>query len=87
VRVLRLRHSLFQKPSQSHPRRIPGSLTVSQIARTLGISPTWIYDRIYNGTINVSIDSVRRLYLFPDQPKTINLFKRLRAGKLKELLF
>jgi DNA invertase Pin-like site-specific DNA recombinase len=87
VRVLRLRHSLFQKPSQSHPRRIPGSLTVSQIARTLGISPTWIYDRIYNGTINVSIDSVRRLYLFPDQPKTINLFKQLRAGKLEELRF
>ncbi len=87
VRILRLRHSLFQKPSQSHPRRIPGSLTVSQIARSLGISPNWIYDRIYNGTINVAIDSVRRLYLFPDQPKTINLFKQLQAGKLKELRF
>ena len=87
MRVLRLRHSLFQKPSQSHPRRIPGSLTVSQIARSLGISPNWIYDRIYNGTINVAIDSVRRLYLFPDQPETIELFKQLRAGELKELRF
>jgi DNA invertase Pin-like site-specific DNA recombinase len=87
VRVLRLRHSLFQKPSQSHPRRIPGSLTVSQIARSLGIPATWIYDRIYNCKINIAIDSVRRLYLFPDQPKTISLFKQLRAGKLKELRF
>jgi hypothetical protein len=87
VRILRLRHCLFRKPSQSHPRRIPGSLTVSQIARSLGISPNWIYDRIHNGTINVASDSVRRLYLFPDQPKTINLFKQLRAGKLKELRF
>jgi DNA invertase Pin-like site-specific DNA recombinase len=87
VRILRLRHSQFQKPSQSHPRHIPGSLTVSQIARGLEISPNWIYVRIYNGTINVAIDSVRRLYLFPDQPKTIELFKQLRAGKLKELRF
>jgi hypothetical protein len=87
VRVLRLRHSLFQTPSQSHPRRIPGSLTVSQIARSLGIPANWIYDRIYNYTSNVAIDSVRRLYLFPDQPKTIRLFKQLRAGKLKELRF
>ena len=28
-----------------------------------------------------------RLYLFPDQPKTITLFKQLRAGKLQKLRF
>ena len=27
------------------------------------------------------------LYLFPDQPKTITLFKQLRAGKLQKLRF
>ena len=36
VRILRLRHRLFRKRSQSHPRHITGSLTVSQIARRLG---------------------------------------------------
>ena len=56
VRILRLRHRLFRKRSQSHPRHISGSLTVSQIARSLGISPHWIYDRIHNGTINVALD-------------------------------
>jgi DNA invertase Pin-like site-specific DNA recombinase len=87
VRILRLRHRLFRKRSQSHPRRISGSLTVSQIARSLGISPHWIYDRIHNGTINVVLDPKRRLYLFPDQPKTITLFKQLRAGKVQKLRF
>ena len=29
----------------------------------------------------------RDLYLFPDQPKTITLFKQLRAGKLQKLRF
>ena len=56
VRILRLRHRLFRKRSQSHPRHIPGCLTVSQVARQLGITPHWIYDRIHNGTIEVARD-------------------------------
>jgi DNA invertase Pin-like site-specific DNA recombinase len=87
VRILRLRHRLFRKRSQSHPRHISGSLTVSQIARSLGISPHWIYDRIHNGTIDVVLDPKRRLYLFPQRPKTITFFKQLRAGKLQKLRF
>jgi DNA-binding CsgD family transcriptional regulator len=87
VRAIRLRHRLFRKRSQSHPRNIPGSLTVSQIARSLEIPSHWVYDRIHNGTIQVALDSKRRLYLFPDQPKTITLFKQLRAGELQKLRF
>jgi hypothetical protein len=87
VRILRLRHRLLRKRSQSHPRRIAGKLTVSQLAHTLGITPHWIYDRIHNGTIQVALDPATNLYLFPDQPKTITLFKQLRAGKLQKLRF
>jgi hypothetical protein len=87
VRILRLRHRLLRDRSQSHPRNIPGSLTVSQISRSLGIPSHWIYDRIHNGAISVAIDSERRLYPFPDQPKTIALFKQLRDGKLQKLRF
>jgi DNA invertase Pin-like site-specific DNA recombinase len=87
VRILRLRHRLFRKRSQSHPRRIPGKLTVPQLAQTLGITSHWIYDRIHNGTIQVAVDPTTNLYLFPDQPKTITLFKQLPAGKLQSLRF
>jgi hypothetical protein len=87
VRILRLRHRLLRKRSQSHPRRIPGYLTVPQLARTLGITPHWIYDRIHNGTIQVALDRETNLYLFPDQPKTITLFKQLRAGNFQSLRF
>jgi DNA invertase Pin-like site-specific DNA recombinase len=87
VRILRLRHRLFRKRSQSHPRRIAGRLTVPQLARTLGITKHWIYDRIHNGTIQVARDSQTSLYLFPDQPKTITLFKQLQAGKVHKLRF
>ena len=87
VRFIRLRHRLLRKRSQSHPRHIPGYCTVPQIARALRITPHWIYDRIHNGTIEVARDSDTKLYLFPDRPRTIALFKQLRAGKLQKLRF
>jgi len=87
VKIIRLRHRLFIKRSQSHPRRIPGQLTVSQLARALGITPHWIYDRIHNGTIQVSLHPELHLYLFPDRPRTLTLFQQLRAGRLQKLRF
>ena len=87
VRILRLRHRLFRKRSQSHPRQIQGYLTVSRIAQSLGIKAHWIYDRIHNGKIQVAIDSETGLYLFPDRPKTMTQFQQLRAGELQKLRF
>jgi hypothetical protein len=87
VRTIRLKHRIFQVRSQSHPRRIPGFLTISQIAAALDITPHWIYDRIHNGTIDVVKDPKTRLFLFPDQPDTIEQFKQLKAGILQNLHF
>jgi DNA invertase Pin-like site-specific DNA recombinase len=87
VRIIRLRHRLLRVRSQSHPRRIPGRLTVPQLARTVRVTPHWIYDRIHNGTIEIARDAATKLYLFPDEPRTITLFKQLRAGKLQKLRF
>ncbi len=87
VRIVRLKERLFRKRSQSHPRRIPGYLTVPQVARAAGLTPHWIYDRIHNGAIEVARDTKTNLYLFPDQPHTITQFEQLRAGKLQKLRF
>jgi hypothetical protein len=87
VRSIRLRHRLLRKRSQSHPRHILGFLTVPQVARKVRVTPHWIYDRVYNGTIEIARDSETNLYLFPDNPRTITLFKQLRAGKVQKLRF
>jgi DNA invertase Pin-like site-specific DNA recombinase len=87
VKSIRLRHGLMVKRSQSHPRRIAGFLTLSQIAEQLQITPHWIYDRIHNGTIQVRKDSEWQLYLFPDKPSTLTSFRKLRDGKVKNLRF
>jgi DNA invertase Pin-like site-specific DNA recombinase len=87
VRGIRLRHRILIKRSQSHPRRIAGFQTVPQLAEKLAVSIHWIYDRIHNGTIEVAKDAKTQLYLFPDRPSTLTLFRKLRDGKVKSLRF
>jgi len=87
VRGLRLKHRQFLVRHQSHPRRVAGSLTLTQLAKELDIAPHWIYDRINNGCIQISKDVKTRLYLFPDQPATLEQFNALRAGTVKTIRF
>lgn len=87
VQIIRLRHGIFLQRSQSHPRRIPGHLTVSQIARSIDVTPHWIYDRINTGCIGVTKDVHTGLYLFPDTPETLDSFRKLKDGTLKNLRF
>ena len=87
VRIVRLRHRLLRDRRQSHPRQIPGFLTVPQLTAQLGLERSWIYDRIHNGTIQVTLDTERKLYLFPDTRETLARFRKLRAGKLNSLRF
>ncbi len=87
VKIIRLKGGLMRQRSQSHPRRIAGCLTVTQIARQLDLTVHWIYDRIHNATIEVTKDAATNLYLFPDEPATLERFKELKAGNLKKLRF
>jgi excisionase family DNA binding protein len=85
VQIIRLRHRLLAKRSQSHPRRIPGHLTVSQVAERLQVSKHWIYDRIHNGTIPIERDADSRLFLFQDSAMTITLLEQLKAGEIQKV--
>jgi hypothetical protein len=85
VQIIRLRHGIMANRKQSHPRRIKGYLTVTQIAEAIDVSCHWIYDRINNGKILVEKDEKTGLYLFPDKSTTIRKFKDLKNGKLKTL--
>ena len=44
-------------------------------------------DRIHKGTIAIARDEKTRLYLFPDEPNTLNQLQRLHTGQLKHLRF
>jgi DNA invertase Pin-like site-specific DNA recombinase len=85
VQIIRLRHGVLLKRSQSHPRHVPGRLTIPQLAAQLGVSAHWIYDRIHNGTIAATRDEHTGLYLFPDEPGTLNGLRKLRDGELDRI--
>jgi len=87
VRNIRLQHGILQKRSQSHPRRVPGCLTVPRLAAQLDVTAHWIYDRIHNGTIAIARDERTGLYLFPDNPRTLAELQKLRAGEIRRLAF
>ena len=87
VKTIRLRHGILQTRSQSHPRTVPGMLTVPQLTCLLQVSPHWIYDRIHNGRIRVNRDPQRGLYLFPDQASTLEQLRALHAGLLQQIDF
>ena len=84
VKGIRLKLGLMQQRSQSHPRRIAGSLTVPQLAQALGLTPHGVYHQIKRGTVVLQRDAQTRLYLFPDRPETLEAFEQLRAGQLSE---
>ena len=85
VGAIRRRHRVLQAPS--HPRCLPGWLTVSQLARQLGIPRRWIDQRIRSGVIVVSHHPPMRLHLFPDAEATVAGFRSLRAGQIDRLHF
>lgn len=87
VSRIRRTQGIFQKPWLSRPRRVPGRLTVQQLAAALERSPHWIYHRIANGTIEVSRDPHYRTFLFPDAPETLLHFRQLRDGAVPRLCF
>jgi DNA invertase Pin-like site-specific DNA recombinase len=71
VRNLRIKKRVFRKGSHSQPRRVPGYLTVTQVAEALEIKAQWFYNQIKRKRICIRKDEQSGLYLFPDKPETL----------------
>jgi hypothetical protein len=90
VQTIRHRHGLLRGgrvKGASRAHHVPGCLTLSQVAQKLGVPNPWMYNRIYNGAIQVVKDNKTGLYLFPDDPATIERFRELKEGKIRKLRF
>ncbi len=85
VKAIRRRHRVLQAPP--HPRRVPGWLTVAQLAQQLGIPRRWIDQRIRSGVVVVGPHPPMKLHLFPDAGATVARFHSLRAGQIDRLRF
>jgi len=81
VQTIRLRHGRLHRYRGPRPRRVPGFLTVSQLATALGVKAHWMYHLISRGRIIVGRDEASGLYLFPDRPETLEALRQLRDGQ------
>ena len=90
VQTIRHRHGLIRGArgkGASREHHVPGYLTLPELARKLKAPKPWIYNRISNGAIQVAKDEKTGLYLFPDDPATIERFRELKEGKVRKLQF
>jgi predicted DNA-binding transcriptional regulator AlpA len=87
VKNLRLKHRRLLSGHQSHPRHIPGALTIPEVAARLGLSVQWLHYRIKTGRIRPQRDPATGLAVFPDQPRTFELLTQLRAGHIQRVGF
>jgi DNA invertase Pin-like site-specific DNA recombinase len=87
VQVFRQRHRVLRGASRTHPRHIPGWLTMAEMAKRLQVSRSWIERRISNGTIVIARDVAAKRYLFPDTKESIAALQRLKSGKIDHLNF
>lgn len=78
VKAIRLKHQRFHRYRVPRPRRVPGYLTVPQLAQELGVTAHWLYHLIDRGLIDVQRDEKTRLYLFADHPETLTHLRHLR---------
>jgi hypothetical protein len=81
VRTVRLKHGLLRQGRLSRPRRIPGYLTLPQVARALALNPHWLYDQINRNRIHITKDEETGLYLFPDTPDVLAQLQGLYEGE------
>jgi DNA invertase Pin-like site-specific DNA recombinase len=77
ARELRIRGGVLRH--SGHPRAAtkPGFLSVSQLARKLGVLAHRVYDRIHSGVIRPAKDKKTKTYLFPDRPGALAKLRKL----------
>ena len=85
VRHIREAHRVLREWRPTHPRHIPGWLTMAELARRLEVSRDWIERRIRNGTIAITRDAATHRFLFPDTDDTLDSFTKLKAGTVDRL--
>jgi len=82
VAKIRYNHGLRRTQRRPKPRHIrAGYITLPQMARSLGVSDHWFYERIKKGQIKVSKDEKTGLYLFPEGEEMLSALRGLKAGR------
>ena len=84
---LRRRHQIWKGLARLRRGERPPGYTVSQMARLIGIDPSWISRKITRGQILLEKDPRYGCYLFPKTRATIVQMKKLKSGQVPHVSF
>jgi hypothetical protein len=87
VATIRWKNRIFRERKKPQPLCVEGYLTVLQLAKIIGTTKSWIYDRIRNGAIKITKDKKVNAFLFPDSPETIKMFECIKHGNSNSINF
>lgn len=87
VKKIRQSTGMIRRAIKSGSQVVAGFLTINQVANSLQIERSWIYNMMRRGKLEVEKDKVSHAYLFPDSPKTLKKIAALKAGKIENLSF
>ena len=82
VQGIRLRHRLKMPPKRTRWAKIPGRLSVPEVATDLGVSANSVSGRIRRGVLRIDRDPDTGRFLFPDIDETMMALRQLRAGAI-----
>ncbi len=82
VHTIRLRHGIKAVRRCTRWPRVPGWLTVADVAAQLQVPERWLRERLWAGAIQTTREPSGR-YLLPDKPETLDALRQLRAGTIK----
>jgi DNA invertase Pin-like site-specific DNA recombinase len=87
VGKLRRRHKILTGLERLRRGEQPPGYTVKEMARMIGIDPSWISRRITRGQIALEKDARYQCYLFPRTRSAIAQMKQLKGGKMRQVSF
>jgi DNA invertase Pin-like site-specific DNA recombinase len=84
---LRRRHRILTGLEKVRRReRVPG-YTIREMARLLGIDPSWIYRAIGRGQVLIEKDGRYGCYLFPEASSSVDQMKQLKNDDVSQVSF
>jgi len=87
VAKLKQRHRIVSNYEKARAGNLPDGYTIREMARQIGIDPSWIYRKAERGVIKIEKDSRYGVYLFPRKTQSVTLMKRLKKGELPHVSF
>jgi hypothetical protein len=87
VTKLKQRYRIRSNYAKARGGNLPAAYTVREMAKRIGIDPSWIYRKIGHGAIRIAKDPRHGCYLFPRSKQSVTQMSRLKKGELRHVSF